>query len=99
LPDHLLIPGREYWLTNLPYRGGRLSLGYRVEDVSEVGGITPGALTILIHANVPTRCRVLNPRTREEHVSVGAKGRHEIGGRNGEVYVVELRPGRSRSRQ
>jgi hypothetical protein len=85
LPDDFLVPGREYGLTNVPYRGGRLALGYRVGEA--------GALTLMIGANVPTRARVVEAGTQREHVSDGDDDRHEVNGRNGEVYTVELRPG------
>lgn len=88
LPDHLLIPGREYWLTGLPYRGGRLSLGYWVEEEA-------GALTILVTANVPTRCQVVSVDDQELHASEDVHERHSIAGRNGKVYRVELHADRS----
>jgi len=84
LPAAFMVPGREYWLTNLPYRGSRLSLGYLV-----TGG---DALTILIAANVPRRGGVVEARTKREQISDGVRESDEIGGRNGEVYIVELRP-------
>jgi hypothetical protein len=86
LPASFLVPGREYGLTNLPYRGGRLSLGYRV-------GGEPGALTLLISAGVPTRCRVVDPATGTVQQSDGSHARHEVAGQNGAAYVVELWPG------
>ena len=53
----------------------------------------PGALTLLISANVPTLARVVEASSQREQVSNGAGERHELSGRNGEVYTVELRPG------
>ena len=88
-----MIAGNEYWLTNLPYRGARLSLGYRVADEAPDGPAAPSALTILLSADVPTHCRVVNATPRRVHTSNGPRSRHEVGGRNGQVYVVELRPG------
>jgi hypothetical protein len=93
LPSRLMVPGNEYRLTNLPYRGARLSLGYRVADNTPDGPAAPSALTILLSADVPTRCRVVNATTRREQTSNGPRSRHEVGGRNGQFYVVELRPG------
>jgi hypothetical protein len=86
LPDHLLVSGREYWLAGLPYRGGRLSLGYRIEDGA-------GALTVLVSANVPTRCQVAGPDRQPAYDSAVVHERHEIPGRNGVAYRVELLPG------
>jgi hypothetical protein len=93
LPSHLMIAGNEYWLTNLPCRGSRLSLGYRVADESQDGPAAPSALTILLSADVPTHCQVVNATIRQEHRSNGPRSRHEVGGQNGGVYVVELRSG------
>ena len=93
LPDTFLVPGREYWLTNLPYRGARLSLGYRVAASGQDADAEPGALRLLISANVPTSARVVEAGTQHEQVSDGASTRHELSGRNGEVYTVVLRPG------
>jgi hypothetical protein len=84
LPDRFLIPGREYWLARLPYRGGRLSLGYRV-------GEAPGTLTLLVSAGVPTRCTALSEEATA-YESVGLQDRHEIVGQNGARYRVALWP-------
>jgi hypothetical protein len=82
LPDHLLVPGKEYWLSGLPYRGGRLSLGYRIERED-------GALTLLVSADVPTRCTISSDGA-PAHQSAGRQERHEVAGRNGAAYVVAL---------
>jgi hypothetical protein len=92
LPEPLLIPGREYWLVNLPYRGARLSLGYRVAGDGQAGHAAPGALTILISANAPTYCLIDEAGTRKQHAPNGPRDRHEISGQNGDVYTVVLRP-------
>jgi hypothetical protein len=84
LPGRLLVAGRAYWLTGLPYRGGRLSIGYRVVDSS-------GALTILVSADHPTHCRVSAPDGRALYASDQVQERHELSGRNGAAYRVELR--------
>ncbi|MFN8632761.1 MAG: hypothetical protein U0893_02825 [Chloroflexota bacterium] len=84
LPETLLVPGREYRLENVPYRGARLSLGYRVG--------ADGQLTLLVSADGPTRCRVTEKAPGEQVAEVGASERHEMAGRNGGEYVVELWP-------
>jgi hypothetical protein len=61
-------------------------LGYRIVD----GG---GALTVLVSANVPTRCRVVGQDGAAVSESEVARQRHEIPGRNGGSYHVELLTG------
>ena len=63
-------------------------IGYRV-------CVAAGALTILVAANVPTRCHAISADGEVVHTLDGARERHEVPGRNGAVYRVELHPGQS----
>ncbi|HZO28245.1 MAG TPA: hypothetical protein VFH48_19900 [Chloroflexota bacterium] len=92
LPDAFLTPRREYWLTNLPYRGARISLGYRVADAPPDADGSFSALEMLVSADVPTRCRVVDLTAPLAWESDGAENLHEIPARIGGEYVVELHP-------
>jgi hypothetical protein len=92
LPAGLLIPGREYRLSNLPYRGTRLDLGYRVGG--RQGGPAEGVanLTLLIATDAPTACEVTAEDGTTVYRSATPVDRHEIAGLNGRAYDVVLTP-------
>jgi hypothetical protein len=101
LPERFLTPDSEYRLAGIPYRGARLTIGYRVavtdgpNGLRATDGIDPDPLTITVAAEVPTRCRIVSQSDRGER-QIYASGQpdrqHEIAGRNGDAYTVELWP-------
>ena len=92
MPVEFLVPGREYALVNLPYRGARLSLRYRVADAPPSAAGLHGGLDLLVSADVPTRCRVVDATAPLAWESDGADDVHEIPVRNGGVYTIALEP-------
>jgi hypothetical protein len=92
LPVEFLVPGREYALVNLPFRGRRLSLRYRVANAPPAASGLFGGLDLLVSADVPTRCRVVDATAPLAWESDGAEAVHEIPVRNGGVYTLALEP-------
>jgi len=92
LPVELLVPGREYALVNLPYRGRRLSLRYRVADVPPSAAGLHGGLDLLVSVDVPTRCRAVDATAPLAWESDGADDAHAVPVRNGGVYTFALEP-------
>jgi hypothetical protein len=90
LPPALLVPGREYRVASLPYRGARLTLGYRVEPPSTGAADRPGNLALLVSAGGPTHCQVADEGGERIYSSERLLDRHEIAGLNGGCYDVEL---------
>jgi hypothetical protein len=94
LPEHFLVPGREYWLTNLPYRGGRLAIGYWVAGNAAPDGSGARPITILVAADAPTVCQLADADHQQPiQRSDVARDRHELHAVNGGSYRVELWPG------
>jgi hypothetical protein len=92
LPAYLMLPGREYSLVNLPYRGARLAIGYRVEAGADADTDAGDTLTILVSADVPTRCRAVDLSTGRKLRSAGVEDGHRIRGYNGGQFEIELHP-------
>ena len=86
------MPGREYALANLPYRGRRLALRYRVADAPPSAAGLHGGLDLVVSADVPTRCRAVDATAPLAWESDGATDSHDIPVRNGGSYRFELTP-------
>jgi hypothetical protein len=83
LPAHFLVPGREYWLSGLPYRGARLSLGYRV-------GSDAGALTVISSGSIA------NSSFEQGYTAWTPTGSQSISGRPSDGRnSVEFNPGQA----
>ena len=92
LPTGFMVPGQEYVLTNLAYRGARLAIAYRVEAGADADTDAGDALMILVSADVPTRCRAVDLSTGRELRSAGVEDVHRIRGYNGGHVEIELHP-------
>jgi hypothetical protein len=92
LPPEFLTPGAVYRVANLPYRGVQISVGYRVEAAATAA--EPARLTLMLSAEAPTECAV-TPMSSEGPLVAETRplaARHAVPGRNGERYLVMLRP-------
>jgi hypothetical protein len=65
-----------------------------LDGARERGDLTPAHLTLVISADSPTHCRVSDEHGTVVYEAAGAADRHEVGGRNGAAYRVELWPDR-----
>jgi len=93
LPDHLLTTGSVYLLAGLPYRGARLTVGYRVEGDAEATADSHTApLTLIVAAEASTSCQVRDANGSVIFSSDVPGIRHKISGRNGAAYTVTLHP-------
>ena len=89
LPTEFLVPGREYWLRNLPYRGARLTVGYRVAPAPDDRPGDFSALEILVSAGVRSRCHIGTPDAPSDWDG-HAEDVHQIPGLNGAAYTIAL---------
>jgi hypothetical protein len=92
LPPEFLIPGHVYQVANLPYRGAQLTVGYRVEAAATAS--ESARLTLMLSTDAPTECTVTpivsdGPLVAETR---SLSARHAAPGRNGERYLVMLKP-------
>lgn len=99
LPPGLLTADREYRIENLPYRGAHLALGYRVAAPVErapapptADTLVPAALTLLIGAGRPTRCRVTDADGAVLYEAAQPRTTHAAPGVNGGAFDVVLTP-------